>query len=182
MNKLIKILSVLCVTSVFQTAYATSDCPYRLSDLKTQPYTKIKAFSQADDCNNFDLLSEFAYKKKVNHLLATYAKGLTLDDFDMGEVVDQRNFDDMGIFTTYFWQKNKSYQNHDLKIYVSYDLQKDQSLIVLLTSEDEQTYILGDNNYFLLDEIIRHRSFDRSKLIHDELFGAMYEMARQGHN
>ena len=175
-----KILAILiCSLGFSSVSYANSDCPYRLSQLKENPYSKVKAFSQVDGCSNFDLFSELSYKIKINRLLATHYRDLTLDDFDMGEAIDHRHFDDIGIFTTYYWQKNQVYKNQQLKIFIAYDVQKDQSLIVSLNTEDDQVYIIGDLNYILLDHIIQHAAFDRMYLVDNPDFANLYKISRQ---
>lgn len=98
------------------------------------------------DCE-FDNLSilktDSKFKTKLTTLLAEFG-GLSVDDFDMGECLGVKSTTD-GMLITKYWQKNKDFFENQLTLYVAYDPDADDALLVILDN-NQKSYILGNRS------------------------------------
>lgn len=99
------------------------------------------------DISNHSLVeNDLKLSNKMENLLKSFG-GLKLSDFDMGQCLSRESITNH-ILITIFWQKNKSFKDNSLNLFVAYNPYRDKLLLVIL-DEDGQSYFLGDNDQYM---------------------------------
>lgn len=83
---------------------------------------------------------------KLNSLISIYLNkfgGLRLKDFDKGTCVKSENIRN-GVFTSYFYQQNKSVVGQNLKMFVAYN-ELTGKILLVLRDNNMQTFVLGND-------------------------------------
>lgn len=101
--------------------------------------------SYLDKCKiqNFDVVGS---DNRLSSLVTVYLNkfgGLQLKDFDKGTCVKSENIKN-GVFTSYFYQQDKSIVGQNLKMFLAYS-ESNSKILLVLRDNNMQTFVLGND-------------------------------------
>ncbi len=96
--------------------------------------------------NHYLIENDLKFRSRIESLLKSFG-GLKPSDFDMGQCLSGESITNH-ILVTYFWQKNKSFKDNSLSLFVAYNPYRDKLLLAIL-DEEGQPYFLGDNDQYM---------------------------------
>lgn len=152
MKKLILILLLLYT----QFSYA---CSINFNDLSdNRKREKLLKKLELDDnvCGGYDLFKKS--EDLVNLNLILLPLGLNLKDFDMSTTIDKLNINE-DIVTVYFYQKNKQYNDLNLYMYVSYNINTKRIMVIISDGDYQYVKVLGNKEKDLFTELVKSRYF-----------------------
>lgn len=102
----------------------------------------VSEVNKCETSNYYLFENDTKLKALVELKLRSGFGAVSLKDFDMGECITRKNFED-GVFYTSFWQKNNKIAGIKNDMLIAYDINT-ESMLILIKNEVDQTFVLDD--------------------------------------